>query len=99
MSSTSRLHARPAVANSPRSRSPPGPAPRPSPSAAAPPFPPAKDHGMMLFVGRWRAAAALLSTPAALSAHRMWLLPSATVFSGTDGWVTVDAAVSNDLFF
>ena len=29
----------------------------------------------------------------------MWLLPSATVFSGTDGWVTVDAAVSNDLFF
>lgn len=26
-------------------------------------------------------------------------MPSAIVFSGTDGWVTVDAAVSNDLFF
>ncbi|PTQ65651.1 putative GH25 family protein [Sphingomonas sp. PP-CE-3G-477] len=54
---------------------------------------------MKPFVARLMAAAALLSIPAALSAHRMWLLPSATVFSGTDGWVTVDAAVSNDLFF
>jgi uncharacterized GH25 family protein len=53
---------------------------------------------MKPFVARLMAAAALLSIPAALSAHRMWLLPSATVFSGTDGWVTVDAAVSNDLF-
>ncbi len=51
------------------------------------------------FAARLLAAAALLSIPTALSAHRMWLLPSATVFSGTDGWVTVDAAVSNDLFF
>ncbi|WP_076068408.1 DUF4198 domain-containing protein [Sphingomonas montana] len=48
---------------------------------------------------RLLAAAALLSLPATLSAHRMWLLPSGTVFSGTDSWVTVDAAVSNDLFF
>ena len=48
---------------------------------------------------RLLAAAALLSLPAGLSAHRMWLLPSGTTFSGTDGWVTVDAAVSNDLFF
>ncbi len=54
---------------------------------------------MKPFALRLMAAAALLSIPAALSAHRMWLLPSATVFSGTDGWVTVDAAVSNDLFF
>jgi len=54
---------------------------------------------MKPFAIRLMAAAALLSFPAALSAHRMWLLPSATVFSGTDGWVTVDAAVSNDLFF
>ncbi|WP_112381492.1 DUF4198 domain-containing protein [Sphingomonas carotinifaciens] len=44
-------------------------------------------------------ATALLSIPAALSAHRGWLLPSGTIFSGTDSWVTVDAAVSNDLFF
>jgi uncharacterized GH25 family protein len=54
---------------------------------------------MKPFVARLMAAAVLLSIPAALSAHRMWMLPSATVFSGTDGWVTVDAAVSNDLFF
>ncbi|MGA1798746.1 DUF4198 domain-containing protein [Sphingomonas sp. 4RDLI-65] len=54
---------------------------------------------MKPFTARLMAAAALLSIPAALSAHRMWMLPSATVFSGTDGWVTVDAAVSNDLFF
>ena len=32
-------------------------------------------------------------------AHRSWLLPSATVLSGTQPWVTVDAAVSNDLFY
>ena len=31
-------------------------------------------------------------------AHNAWLLPSATVLSKAD-WITVDAAVSNDLFF
>lgn len=31
-------------------------------------------------------------------AHRQWMLPSATIVSGDDGWVTVDAAVSSDLF-
>jgi hypothetical protein len=45
------------------------------------------------------AAAALIAVPAMLSAHRMWMLPSGTVFSGTDSWATIDAAVSNDLFF
>lgn len=44
------------------------------------------------------AALAAVATPAAF-AHRMWLLPSSTTVSGTDNWVTVDAAVSNDLFF
>lgn len=48
---------------------------------------------------RLLAAAALIAAPAMLSAHRMWMLPSGTVFSGTDSWVTIDAAVSNDLFF
>lgn len=48
---------------------------------------------------RLALATALLSLPAAISAHRMWMLPSATVVSGTDGYITVDAAVSNDLFF
>lgn len=31
-------------------------------------------------------------------AHRAWLLPGATVLSGDDAWVSVDAAVSNDIF-
>ena len=37
--------------------------------------------------------------PLAAHAHRQWLLPSATVLSGNNQWVTVDAAVSNDLFY
>lgn len=36
--------------------------------------------------------------PLAAQAHKAWLLPSATV-STVDQWVTVDAAVSNDLFY
>jgi len=43
-------------------------------------------------------AVAALAAPAAL-AHRMWMIASSTSVSGTDNWVTVDAAVSNDLFF
>lgn len=46
------------------------------------------------------AAAALgvgLSSPAL--AHRQWLLPSTTTLAGTSEYVTVDAAVSNDLFY
>lgn len=38
-----------------------------------------------------------MALPAA--AHRTWMLPSATVLSGQDPWITVDAAVSNDLFY
>lgn len=40
-----------------------------------------------------------LSLPLSAHAHRTWLLPSTTVLSGNDPWVTVDAAVSNDLFY
>jgi len=40
-----------------------------------------------------------MSLPLSAHAHRQWLLPSATVLSGNDAWVTVDAAVSNDLFY
>lgn len=36
--------------------------------------------------------------PAAL-AHRVWILPDATVLSDEDAWVTFDAAISNDIFF
>jgi len=43
------------------------------------------------------ALAAMMAVPA--SAHRQWMLPSATILSGDDVWVTVDAAVSNDLFY
>lgn len=45
------------------------------------------------------AIAAATTLPFAAHAHRAWLLPSATVLSGNDPWVTVDAAVSNDLFY
>ena len=53
-----------------------------------------KSHRLKLL-----AAAALLAIPGLASAHRVWLLPSGTIFSGTDSWVTVDSAVSNDLFY
>ena len=43
------------------------------------------------------ALTALVTVPA--SAHRQWMMPSSTVVSGDDVWVTVDAAVSNDLFY
>lgn len=43
------------------------------------------------------AIAATAAVPA--SAHRQWMMPSSTVLSGDDVWVTVDAAVSNDLFY
>ena len=42
---------------------------------------------------------ALLAAPVAANAHRQWMLPSSTVLSGNDPWITVDAAVSNDLFY
>ncbi|HEY0179346.1 MAG TPA: DUF4198 domain-containing protein [Dokdonella sp.] len=39
------------------------------------------------------------SFPLLAAAHKAFLLPSATVLSdGDDAWITVDAAVSNDLF-
>ncbi|MGD9842099.1 MAG: DUF4198 domain-containing protein [Steroidobacteraceae bacterium] len=37
--------------------------------------------------------------PMTTQAHRAWMLPSATVLSGAEPWLTVDAAVSNDLFY
>lgn len=40
----------------------------------------------------------LTAVPMLSHAHKTWLLPSATV-STVDQWVTVDAAVSNDLFY
>jgi uncharacterized GH25 family protein len=40
-----------------------------------------------------------LALPFAAQAHKAWILPSATVLSGSEAWITVDAAVSNDLFY
>lgn len=47
------------------------------------------------------AAGVAITLLAAVQAHRQWMLPSMTVVSGEgdDVWVTVDAAVSNDLFY
>jgi uncharacterized GH25 family protein len=53
-------------------------------------------HRLVLATGLAFAAAVL---PHTLQAHRQWMLPSSTVVSGNGTWVTVDAAVSNDLFF
>jgi len=45
------------------------------------------------------AAALALSLPAIVHAHDTWLVPSSTVLSGADSWITVDAAVGNDKFY
>ena len=45
------------------------------------------------------ATALSLCVAPTASAHKAWLHPSATVFSDTGAWMTVDAAVSNDLFY
>ena len=40
-----------------------------------------------------------LVVPFTAQAHKAWLRPSQTVISGSAPWITVDAAVSNDLFY
>jgi len=45
------------------------------------------------------ALALTTAIPLSAHAHRGWLLPSMTVISGDKPWVTVDAAISNDLFY
>jgi len=55
----------------------------------------------MTFKKRLLAVAAIgvaLALPMTASAHRGWIVPSATVLSG-DVWVTFDAAISNELFY
>jgi len=48
---------------------------------------------------KWLALALVVGMPLSAQAHRLWMLPSATILSGDNLWVTVDAAVSNDLFY
>lgn len=45
--------------------------------------------------------AAILATflPFSALAHKAWLLPSQTIVAGKAPWITVDAAISNDLFY
>lgn len=43
--------------------------------------------------------AACLGAALQVQAHRAWMLPSATVFSGESAWLTMDGAVSNSLFY
>lgn len=54
---------------------------------------------MMKHSLKWGVLALALALPFGAQAHKMWLVPSATNVSGADPWVTVDAAVSNDLFY
>lgn len=44
-------------------------------------------------------AVLLAVLPASAFAHKQWLLPSSTVVAGEDVWVTLDAAVSNALYY
>ena len=48
---------------------------------------------------KWTALALAICLPLSANAHRAWMLPSATVLSGDEPWITVDAAVSNDIFY
>lgn len=45
------------------------------------------------------AAGLALALPISARAHRGWMIPSFTVLSGDASWVTVDAAISNALFY
>jgi uncharacterized GH25 family protein len=45
------------------------------------------------------ATLATLALAGTAQAHKAWLQPSQTVFSDKGSWMTVDAAVSNDLFY
>ena len=45
------------------------------------------------------AATAALLVAGAASAHRAWILPSTFTLSGDEQWVSVDGAISNNLFY
>lgn len=48
---------------------------------------------------KWSVLALAACLPMLASAHKAFLVPSTTVLSeGSDAWITVDAAASNDLF-
>ena len=45
------------------------------------------------------AAVIAAAIPFSAIAHKQWLVPSSTVLAGTDAWITVDAAISNALYY
>lgn len=47
---------------------------------------------------KWAVLGLAAVLPLSVQAHKAWILPSQTVLSKA-GWITVDAAVSNDLFY
>ncbi|HEY4251329.1 MAG TPA: DUF4198 domain-containing protein [Roseomonas sp.] len=49
-------------------------------------------------MARLMLAATLVMPLSAAQAARMWMLPTVSVIGGNDPWVSVDAAISNDLF-
>lgn len=53
---------------------------------------------MIKYITQGLALTLIATLPLTAQAHRAWMLPSATVLSGDTPWVTVDAAVANDLF-
>jgi uncharacterized GH25 family protein len=53
---------------------------------------------MRSFTKTFVAALGLAGAIGSAGAHNLWLMPSSTILSKPD-WITVDAAVSNDLFF
>src|SRR5690349_19997307 len=58
-----------------------------------------ESHAVRSRVMYLRIALALLAClPAAAQAHSAFIVPSETVLSAP-GWITVDAAISNDLFY
>lgn len=49
-------------------------------------------------IKKFALAVLIAALPISAHAHRAWLLPAATVLSAENSWVTIDAAVSNDIF-
>ena len=45
------------------------------------------------------AAVIAATIPFSALAHKQWLVPSSTVLAGKDAWITVDAAISNQLYY
>ena len=51
------------------------------------------------FLKACAVATLALAIAGSASAHRAWMLPSSFTLSGEDQWVTVDGAISNNLFY